>query len=461
MLTLIVAVAKYVLLGLIAVLTVFTLIRSSIGKKKPFAEVIKQGREALTKKKRLIAVCTLLFFVVYCGSQYLRSDLLPTLTLKYNFQEAAEGKTPNQTRFNISEIFSEEILHETIDRGNFPITVDELRAELSLESEFDETEVDVENISNLNIATEYEFVCSPLLAAKGVDPREFLNLFSDVYYEFFLNNHTENNSILNLEFDDMEGLDYIDLNEYFQVKAQKLYDCIAGYGNEDSNFQSETNGETFASLAKKINNFISIDLERYHSYVLGNGLSSDAGAYQTRMDYQNRLQDVDYDKKMATYDVRLETIQMYDEQMARIVLVPTTDEEEEFYMSRTKIGADYFADEADSALETASSIQEDIMHNEYSKHQVSQSSATDVQYEKANQMIEELKQELMDLSEQSKKLSDEYLDDKRDGYIALNLEDKTVWRKLDVIAGAMYTVIFAAAMISCIVVVYGKKEKLS
>ena len=152
---------------------------------------------------------------------------------------------------------------------------------------------------------------------------------------------------------------------------------------------------------------------------------------------------------------------MYDEQMARIVLVPTTDEEEEFYMSRTKIGADYFADEADSALETASSIQEDIMHNEYSKQQVSQSSATDVQYEKANQMIEELKQELMDLSEQSKKLSDEYLDDKRDGYIALNLEDKTVWRKLDVIAGAIYTVIFAAAMISCIVVVYGKKEKLS
>lgn len=461
MLTLIVAVAKYVLLGLIAVLTVFTLIRSSIGKKKPFAEVIKQGREALTKKKRLIAVCTLLFFVVYCGSQYLRSDLLPTLTLKYNFQEAAEGKTPNQTRFNISEIFSEEILHETIDRGNFPITVDELRAELSLESEFDETEVDVENISNLNIATEYELVCSPLLAAKGVDSREFLNLFSDVYYEFFLNNHTENNSILNLEFDDMEGLDYIDLNECFQVKAQKLYDCIAGYGNEDSNFQSETNGETFASLAEKINNFISIDLERYHSYVLGNGLSSDAGAYQTRMDYQNRLQDVDYDKQMATYDVRLETIQMYDEQMARIVLVPTTDEEEEFYMSRTKIGADYFADEADSALETASSIQEDIMHNEYSKQQVSQSSATDVQYEKANQMIEELKQELMDLSEQSKKLSDEYLDDKRDGYIALNLEDKTVWRKLDVIAGAIYTVIFAAAMISCIVVVYGKKEKLS
>lgn len=458
MLTLFVAAAKIVLLVLIAVLAIFTLIRFYLGKKKPITEIIKQGRKGLAKRKRLVAVCTLLFLVIYCGSQYLRSVLLPTLVLKYNFQEASEGETPNQTRLNVSEVFSEEILQETIDRGNFSISVDELRDELSLESEFDETEIDVENISNINIATEYKLVCSPLLAIKGVNPQDFQSLLSDVYYEYFLNNHTENNTILNLNFNDIDGLDYIDLNEYFRVKAQKLYECIAGYGKEDSNFRSETNGETFVSLAEKINNFINIDLERYHSYVLGNGLSNDSGAYQTRMDYQNRLQNVEYDKQMATYDVRLETIKMYDEQMARIVLVPTTDEEEEFYMSRTKIGADYFADEADSALETASSIQEDIMHNEYSKQQVSKSNVSDAQYEKANQMIEELKQELMDLSEQSKKLSDEYLGEKRDGYIALNLEDKAVWRKLNLLAGCMYTVIFAVVLSSCIIVVYGKKN---
>lgn len=458
LLTLLVAVAKIVLLILIAVLAVFTLIRFSIGRKKPAIEVIKQGRKGLVKKKKLIAVCTIIFFVAYCGSQYLRSVLLPTVVLKYNFQEAAEGETPNRTRLNVSEVLSEEILQETIDRGNFSITVDELRDELSLESEFDESEIDVENISNINIATEYKLVCSPLLAIKGVNPRDFQNLFSDVYYEYFLNTHTENNTILNLEFDDIEGLDYIDLKEYFRVKAQKLYECIAGYGKEDSNFRSETNGETFVSLAEKINNFINIDLERYHSYVLGNGLSNDSGAYQTRMDYQNRLQNVEYDKQMATYNVRLEAIKMYDEQMARIVLVPTTDEDEEFYMSRTKIGADYFADEADSALETASSIQEDIKHNEYSKQQVSKSNVSDAQYEKADQMIEELKQELIDLSEQSKKLSDEYLSYKRNGYIALNLEDKAVWKKLNLLGGCIYTVIFSIVLSSCIVVVYGKKN---
>lgn len=458
MLTLFVAATKIVLLILIVVLAIFTLIRYYIGAKKTLAEVVKQGWKVLTKKKRLVSACSLLFLVIYCGSQYLRSDLLPALTLKYNFQEAAEGETPNKTRLNVSEAFSEEILQETINRGNFPITVDELREELSLESEFDETEIDVEDISNINIATEYELICSPFLAMKGVNPRDFLNLFSDVYYEFFIDTHTENNSILNLDFDDAEGFDYIDLNEYFRVKAEKLYECISGYGNEDSNFRSKTNGETFVSLAEKINNFINIDLERYYSYVLGNGLSNDASAYQTRMDYQNRLQGVEYDKQMATYDVRLETIQMYDEQMARIVLVPTTDEEEEFYMSRTKIGADYFADEADSALETASSIQEDIMHNKYSKQQVSKSDASDAQYEKADQMIEELKKELLDLSEQSQKLSNEYLSDKRDGYIVLNLDNKTFWKKLDLLAGCMYTVLFAVVLSCYIVVVYGKKK---
>ena len=95
-------------------------------------------------------------------------------------------------------------------------------------------------------------------------------------------------------------------------------------------------GETFASLSQKISNF-DIDLERFSSFVLQNGLSKDSEAYKTRLDYQNRLLDTDHQKRLAAYDIRLEAIDMYDEQMARIVLVPTNDETQEFYMSKTKI----------------------------------------------------------------------------------------------------------------------------
>ncbi len=53
---------------------------------------------------------------------------------------------------------------------------------------------------------------------------------------------------------------------------------------------------------------------------------------------------------MAAYDVRLEAINLLHEQMARVVLVPSTDMGHELYMSRTKIGVDNFAQRGTTSI---------------------------------------------------------------------------------------------------------------
>lgn len=427
-------------------------------KNVPLAEMSKNGISYLLTRKAVILVFCLTFFAVYCGSQYLSAQAFPKLTIRYNYEEAANGENPNGTRLNISELLSEEMLQKVIERGNFSISCEELSDCLSLESTFDDRTIDPAALADASIATEYKVVCSPKLALYKIDARTLLGVLSDVYYEYFIGNYSENTLILKLNFDDIEEMDYIDLGEYFQNKADKLYRLINTYSEEDGNYRSGSSGETFASLAKKINNFIQIDIERYHSFALGNGLSKDSEEYATRMEHENRLQQTNYEKQMAIYDVRLEAIEMYDEQMARIVLVPTTDEEEEFYMSRTKIGADYFADEADEALSTATTIQEEISHNNYAKEMVGDSKAAQSVYDKADEMIVELQNELNSLSEQAQELTSEYLNAKRGVYINVLIPETTSIGRMEIINGCMYTVIFGIILCCYMVVTHSKKK---
>lgn len=212
-------------------------------------------------------------------------------------------------------------------------------------------------------------------------------------------------------------MEYLDVKDYLQMQAYKLKNYLPGYSSESSSFRAEGSGETFISLSRKIENFIEIELERYEAFILENGLSRHKNTYRSRMQYANRLLDTDRKKEMASHDVRIEAIDMYDAFMTRFVLIPTYDTDQEFYMSRTKVGVDYFAEEAKEYLESATKLVEEIEHNTYASGQVVRSGASSDIYEQADQRIAELNVELVNLAAQSRELCDAYVRMKRDGYI--------------------------------------------
>ena len=205
-------------------------------------------------------------------------------------------------------------------------------------------------------------------------------------------------------------------------------------------------GETFASLGEKIDNFSNVELERYRSFVLQNGLSTDKVDYSTRMDYENRLLQVKYEKNMAAYNVRLEAINLYDGQMARIVLVPTSDLNNEFYMSRTNIGEDNFANEADDYLKDATDLRKQMENKQYANSQIQNATANYLFYKQADEMILSMKQELEDLAAQSKKLSDAYLQEKRNGYLYLALVQTNLQALLGMKKSLIYSVGFVGML---------------
>ena len=147
---------------------------------------------------------------------------------------------------------------------------------------------------------------------------------------------------------------------------------------------------------------------------------------------------------MAAYNVRLEAIDLYDSQMARIVLVPTSDQSEEFYMSRTKIGVDYFADEADVALQTATDLQVEMDNNTYARNQLAASAAGANAYETVEVMLNEMKAQLTSLSEQALRLTDTYIKERRDGYLQAGLTARSGRELANVRSGILEAVIFMA-----------------
>lgn len=395
-------------------------------------------------RKAAIALLLAVYFTAYCACSYVYNANQATEVIKLNYEEASKGQNPNQTRFNASQILSDEMLQKVIERGAYDVTTKELAACLHLSSSFDNSGLG--DVDNLKIATEYRVHCSSDVLQYDIKPDELLSLLADVYYEYFLENYAENDQILNLDLGSLDDMDYMDVDDYLSMKAFELSSYIKNFGYEDSSFRMDDTGETFASLGEKIDNFSNVELERYRSFVLQNGLSTDKVDYSTRMDYENRLLQVKYEKNMAAYNVRLEAINLYDGQMARIVLVPTSDLNNEFYMSRTKIGVDNFANEADDYLKDATDLRKQMENKQYANSQIQNATANYLFYKQADEMILSMKQELEDLAAQSKKLSDAYLQEKRNGYLYLALVQTNLQALLSVKKSLIYSVGFVGML---------------
>ena len=379
---------------------------------------LKDGLSGLPRKK--MALCSALVFVCCFAGETAAQIWAPDMLLVFNYEEAARGQNPNVTRFNESGILSEDILEKVIQRGDLKISKEQLADCLALSTPLDKEGLDVTQESDLKISTEYWISCSEKVALYDTKPRVVLELLANVYWEDFVRSYAENDSVLDLSFEETDGMEYLDIKAYLQMQANKLRNYLPRYSIESSSFHVEGGEETFASLSKKIDNYIDIQLERYEAFVLENGLAGNRNTYRSRMQYANRLLDTEQRKDMAAYDVRIETINMYNAFMTRFVLIPTYDEDKEFYMSKTKVGVDYFAEEAKEYLASATEAVEEMEHNSYASAQIGASAAVSDVYARADEQVEELKAELVSLSSKCRELCNAYISEKRDGYIQMS-----------------------------------------
>ena len=139
------------------------------------------------------------------------------------------------------------------------------------------------------------------------------------------------------------------------------------------------------------------------------GLSRNKDHYIRTLNYKNDMLNINYQKFMIDYNVRKQQVQDYDSAMIGTVMVPSINEKQEYYMSRTNTGTDYLTKEADYSLSQGNAVDRDIIDNNDIIAKVNASTADEESYKKADELIKTVDEELKQVANTADTTDKEYI----------------------------------------------------
>lgn len=364
--------------------------------------------------------------------------------ISLNYDEASKGLNANGTRYNMSEIICDEVIERAIEKGALKnVTVKELKRCLSVEPLIDGNAYDEDYY---HISTEFLVTFKADEYTGHLDAQNVVELIGFAYKDFYIENYADNFNVLDIAInctEDFEEMDYLDIAKYLNIQLQKIQNYMYELANENASFAS-TDGESFLSLAGKAENINNVQIsDNLEAYLLDNGISKNSDKYIGRLEYENKLYDFSYQKAKASFDVRKEAVDMYSEEMTRVVLVPTWDAEGEYYMSRTKVGIDTLSVEAQNSSKQAADYFKEIETNKatISALETAAKSGDDAY---ADQLIGKISSEIMILADAAGKIGQEYSETRMNKCISTNvMEDSFI--KYAIICAGFFVMFYYAA----------------
>lgn len=399
-------------------------------------------RQGLTKAVVLALVLAIVYVACFIGARQLQSNLEGSITIGLNYAKASRGLNPNGTRFNTYDILSDEVLEKAIANGGMgDLTPQQLRAALSVEP----LEAGRVSAERYYVATEYVLSYSATEKTEHLNGSAVVEAVAAAYYDSFTAQYSRKTVVMEPDFSRVAEADYLDKVELLKKFAAD----IAGYldmCSDDNMTYAYTDGETFSSLAAKVESLSKVELERLESYILVKGLSLNADQQLAKLSYLNRMKDISADKNSVSYRIHLDAIKMYERDMATIVLIPTRDDEGEFYMSRTKVGVDVFADKAENYSKDASNALAYISANNYAMDQLSTSTATEADYATADAMVDAICANLGAYARKGLDMAADYDANTTGEQLTLSLSEYNMLSKFNLMK---YAFLFVLMSVSC------------
>ena len=277
-----------------------------------------------------------------------------------NYSEASQAQNSNGTRYNMAEVICDEVVERAIKNGALEnVTVKQLKKCLSV---YPCVQGSVSDESKYQISTEFAVEYHASKDTDHLDSDNVINLITSAYKEYYIEKYTDNFK-LDPEKPDFNQMEYMDIVSYMDKETQAILDYLYGMAGKNNSFVTES-GDTFNSIAGKVFQFKETQInQNLRSLILQNGIVRNKNEYVGRLTYQNINVDFDRQKNTASYKLCNEAIDMYSEEMTRIVLVPTWDKSGKYYMGRTKVGVDELSVLATSFSNNVASYEKEIMDN--------------------------------------------------------------------------------------------------
>lgn len=393
------------------------------------------------REKRLLWLLILLALLLNSFMVPLSLRQHCTAEISLNYAEASRGLNPNKTRYNQANILSNEVLAAAIEKGALQdVTVQDLKKALTVNPK---VQGSVEDASGYFISTQSILSYQATPETAHLDGETLVGLVAEAYKTWFLDTYSDNVAALELDFTAAREEDYLDVCRRLREQAEVISIYMGGMTSRETSFQSLSTGETFRSVASQADEVADVMVERLEAYVLENDISKQTDAYLSRLSFQNAFHYFDALRANRNSRNNLAAVSKYEDDMARIVLVPTVDTNFQFYMSQTRIGIDDFAKQADTQAGNKAEVRSSIARNNHILQQLSRRTSPDGADEKAEQLIAQIENELGRLAGLARLLVEEYNESHANEYISLAVSrlENQVFRVAAQVLG--YTLLFA------------------
>ena len=156
-----------------------------------------------------------------------------------------------------------------------------------------------------------------------------------------------------------------------------------------------------------------------------------------------------HNKMMAAYEEDNKGIRMYDTAMSAVVMIPTQDQDTQYYMSRTKTGMDNMVIHAQEQLTGTAERMEQIEYNTYLTEKLEENRSDRKKMEKADTMISEMTAALDKIASDIGAVDSAYLSTKGRNFIGFSDDSTGFTEQIGLVSSFLCAALIILAVFLC------------
>ena len=313
-----------------------------------------------------------LVFVVCCLYALFQMTNSRYVTITINSASVSKGQNPDGSAFDIYEILGDEVLGAASKKLGGKITAAELKHHLSVSDaltaetnrQLKQSILDGEHENThfptvycLTYATVPDKISTDGLgnqiraffrgSARSVD--RILEAVAESYQEVYAASNLTYDSMFEIDWDSIESMDYYNRAEALRTEAMRILRFLQDKADENPVAESSSEELTYGDLSNDLRQLICVDIENHQAYIIQNSITKSRKELLRQFRYMEELYKEEKERKTEEYLILDEAVDMYDSTTTKVVFIPALDQDDSFYMNRTKVGLDYLVESADAA----------------------------------------------------------------------------------------------------------------
>ena len=340
------------------------------------------------KSMRPYLVGLIIVFVICCLSAVFQMTNSRSITITINSASVSKGQNPDGSAFDIYEILSDEVLESASRKLDSKISAAELKHHLSVSDaltaktnqQLKQSILDGEH-QNTYFPTVYRVTYATVPDAIGGDEiwnqiraifkssarsiDRILDAVAQSYQEVYAASYLTYDSMFLIDWDSIDTLDYYNRAEALRTEAMRILRFLGDKANEVSVDGSTSEKLTYGDLSNDLWQLISVDIDNHQAYIIQNSITKSRKELLRQFRYMEEIHKEKKERQTEAYLILDEAVDMYDSSTTKVVFIPALDQDNSFYMNRTKVGLDYLVESADAARLAADEAEHNAKYYQY------------------------------------------------------------------------------------------------